>query len=88
VRGSLEGAFLAFAVGVPMGPVTPEACHVALDLLADALAPWATGTQLLSFAERGGRMRACVAEDALERLRTVKATVDPDGLLLVGHDLV
>jgi hypothetical protein len=84
-RGHLEGRFLAFGVGVPGMPAPAPALDAFLDRYLAALAPWATGTRFLSFAERTSSLSTCVPDAALERLARIKATVDPDGLIVASH---
>lgn len=71
-----EGAF-SLVVIAPAPPPLSHAAHTATDAVLDALAPWSTGTSLLNFEHAApGQTRAWRA-DVLERLRRVKAVVDP-----------
>ncbi len=84
-RGHLEGRFLASGVGVPGAPAPAHELDAFLDRYLAALAPWATGTRFLSFAERTSSLSTCVPDAALQRLARIRATVDPDGLLVASH---
>jgi hypothetical protein len=84
-RGHLEGRYLLFGVGIPDMPAPAAELDAGLDRYLGAMAPWATGTRFLSFAERTGSLATCVPPAALERLRRIHAQVDPDGLLLASH---
>jgi hypothetical protein len=84
-RGHLEGRYLLFGVGVPGAPASAAELEAFLDRYLTAMAPWATGTRFLSFAERTSSLRTCVPDAALERLRRIRLASDPDGLLLASH---
>jgi hypothetical protein len=85
--GSLAGDFAVAAVGVPMGPVTPEAVHEALKGLSEALEPWNTGITYLNFSERPSDAATAFSEDDYARLRAVKADLDPDKVIRGGQEI-
>lgn len=88
VRGALEGRFLLFGVGVPTDPERAQAIADHLRGMQRALSPWATGTRFSSFAEHPGTgLAECVPGAALARLERIRATVDPDALLVGAHAL-
>ena len=80
--GALDGAFVLYGVGVPASPEVARAVSERLDLVTAAMAPWTTGGSYLNMADRpdGAFARAFDAATA-ERLRALKAAVDPDGLI-------
>ncbi len=84
-RGHLEGRFLLFGVGIPGAPAPAAELHSDLDRYLGALAPWATGTRFMSFAERTSSLETCVPDPVLARLARIRAAADPDGLLLASH---
>ena len=84
-RGHLEGRFLLFGVGVPGAPGPAVELDAFLDRYLTAMGPWATGTRFLSFAERTSSLSTCVPDSALARLRRIRATYDPDRLLVASH---
>jgi len=84
-RGHLEGRFLLFGVGIPGAPAPAAELDAYLDRYLDAMRPWATGTRFLSFAERTSSLRTCVPDSVLTRLSRIRATADPDGMLLASH---
>jgi FAD/FMN-containing dehydrogenase len=85
--GSLEGEFAVSAVGVPMGPVTPEAIHEALKRLAEALEPFGTGISYLNFTERPSDAATAFSEEDYARLRAVKSELDPDEVIRGGQEI-
>jgi FAD/FMN-containing dehydrogenase len=86
--GHFEAGFLMFALGV-----TPDAAAAAkvdahVQLVEQALLPWAASIHYANFDERsrGGRTRFH-DRATLERLRAVKAQVDPTGVFTGTHPL-
>lgn len=73
-----EGAF-SLSVVAPAPPPLLTTAHAVTEGVLQALEPWSTGTTLVNFAGHGGEraMSRAWAPDVLERLRRVKATVDP-----------
>ena len=73
-----DGAF-SLSVIAPAPPPLIDVAPVVTGAVTDALSPWSTGTGLVNFAGSGGdeALRTAWTPDALERLRRVKATVDP-----------
>lgn len=85
-----EGAF-SLSVVAPAPPPLYDAAVAASAAVHAALAPWSTGTTLVNFSGHGDPREAgsAWAPDVLDRLRRVKAAVDPDdvfggGLLGAG----
>jgi FAD/FMN-containing dehydrogenase len=73
-----DGAF-SLVVVAPAPPPLHGAAHAATARVVDSLEPWSTGTALVNFVGDGGpsELRTAWTADVLERLRRVKATVDP-----------
>lgn len=84
-RGSLEGAFGLFGVGMPMAPEQGAAIHRRVGELLQALGPWATGTRYVNFAESGGSAEDCFPHAVYERLRAVRSEWDPDERFVASH---
>lgn len=84
-RSTLEGAFQLFGVGVPMGPEDGERIHARLQELLGALAPWATGTLYVNFAEGERSAERCFPPATYERLRDARAAWDPQERLIASH---
>jgi Berberine and berberine like len=74
-----EGAF-SVAVVAPAPPPLVETAHAVTEGVLRALEPWSPGTSLVNFGGYGGVAGAAGAwsPEALDRLRRVKAAVDPD----------
>ncbi len=87
VLGSLEGEFAIAAVGVPMGPITPDAIEAHLEKLHAALEPWSTGGSYLNFSEVPSDGSTHFGADVYAELRRVKADVDPQGTIRGGQDI-
>lgn len=86
-RGSLEGRFALFSIGLPMAPGDDAAITAALDRLHEALAPWDTGRVYLNFAERGGSARRGFDPATYARLTRIRAQWDPQGRFVSSHEI-
>jgi FAD/FMN-containing dehydrogenase len=82
-----DGAYLYFGVGIPMDPSMAAAIEARHALVAATLADAASGHQYLNFAERRTDARAFYDEETYERLRAVKAAVDPLELFRANHEI-
>jgi FAD/FMN-containing dehydrogenase len=87
-RDKLDGSYLMFALGAVMEPGDVEVIEADADRVVRALAPYASGSEYLNFVETGSYdvSKAFSAEN-WERLRRVKAEVDPDGVFLANHEI-
>ena len=81
----IEAPYALYAVGSPMGPVTREAIADQIDAVAAATEAWDSGAAYLNFAERPRDARTLFPDGVAERLAEVRATVDPDGVMLANH---
>ncbi len=79
------GEYTTFAGGIPVTPEVAAAIHVGIATLGDALAPWDAGAAYLNFTEETVDPALFYTPEAYERLRRVKAEVDPDGLFRGNH---
>jgi hypothetical protein len=79
------GEYMMFGVGIPATPEIAAAIHVGLAALADALAPWDTGSAYLNFVEEPVDPALFYSAEAYARLRRVKAEVDPEGRFRGNH---
>jgi hypothetical protein len=82
---SVDGAFLAFGLGMPTSPQLSEAIGDALVRVKEQLAPWASDTTVLNFAEQQPGTRASFPASTAGRLNAVKQAYDPDGILVANH---
>ena len=84
VTSHLEGAYALFCVAI--APTPEAAAQGVADAAAAcaAMAPWTTGTHVLNFSDVPVDL-ATVHSDRYERLRAVRAAVDPAGVFLAQH---
>ena len=82
---SLPGSFLAFAVGIPLDPETPVQQHA--DRVVDALEPWSVPGRYLNFVEQRYEVSTGYDTDTWNRLRSIRRSVDPNGLFLANHEI-
>jgi hypothetical protein len=85
--GRFDGEFLAFAVGITMGPETIAPVKDALDAFFASLAAYDTGARYLNFVEEPADAARFYAEDAYLRLRELRAAVDPDQRMVGNHPI-
>ena len=76
-----DGGF-SLSVVAPAPPPLTATAHEVTDAVVNALAPWSTGTGLVNFVGHGGEqaLRSAWSPEVRERLRQVKAAVDPDNV--------
>ncbi len=79
--------YVLFALGVPMGPVSPEAIEDKLDEVKEGSGPWDGGGAYFNFAERRTDPRTFYADGVYERLLEIRAEVDPDRLFRANHPI-
>jgi hypothetical protein len=60
----------------------------ALDSVVAAMAPWATGSDYLNFADRPSDASRAFDDETYRRLLEIKGAVDPDGLFVAAHPVV
>jgi FAD/FMN-containing dehydrogenase len=85
--GTLDAAFVLFAVGMAPDPASIEAVERHVDVVKDAMWRWSAGARYLNFAERAGSTEDFFAPEAYRRLRAIKATVDPADVLRANHPI-
>jgi FAD/FMN-containing dehydrogenase len=83
--GSLPGEFLVYGGGVVMGPDMAPAVAGALQGFIDGLASWKHDRMYLNFSEEPTDPVALFGEERAARLRAIRATVDPDGVMVANH---
>jgi FAD/FMN-containing dehydrogenase len=83
--GSIDARYAMYAVTVtPVRELEVAAAH-AIASLKRALRPWASPQLYLNFSEEGDDPSTFWTAEDYERLRAVKASVDPDGLIRANH---
>lgn len=87
-HGALDVAgapYLLCGIGAVMEPADDELVEAALARVRERLAPWTAERTLLGFAEQQGGTSESFPDDAAARLANLKATYDPDGLIVTNH---
>jgi FAD/FMN-containing dehydrogenase len=84
---SLEAKYAMFAAGIIPTPELRDLVSGQLATVKQAMAPWAARHMFLNLAGTRGPMDAFWAAPAFERLRAVKAAVDPDNLIRANHTI-
>ncbi len=84
---TIEGSFIAFGVGIPMNADIAAAIGGALGAMKGALAADAATRAYLNFSERPGAAKHAFDETTIERLRSVRAAYDPEGMFRAAHAL-
>lgn len=84
---SLPGRYLAYAVGIAMGPEMAERLRQDLAAVRTALAPWTSGRDYSNFREGTTAADRFFAPETLARLCAVLDEVDPNGTLKANHDV-
>ena len=84
---TLDGSFVAFGVGIPMDADLAAAIGGALGAMKGALAADAATRSYLNFSERPGAARHAFDPTTIERLRSVRAAYDPEGMFRAAHAL-
>lgn len=82
-----EGAYSLFTIAPAPPPLAELAPRITASVLT-ALRPWTTGTTLLNFLGHATSPEAVGSAwqpETLDRLRRVKAELDPDDLFSAGH---
>jgi FAD/FMN-containing dehydrogenase len=86
--GHLEAGFLMFAAGITPDAATAAKVDAHVQLVEQALLPWAASIHYANFDERPGGGRNRFHDRAtLERLRTIKTRVDPTGVFTGAHPI-
>lgn len=84
---AFRAPFIMFAVGMAPTPAIGAAVHAAVEALMEGLEPWAAAHTYLNFAESRRDPGTLWTEAAHRRLKRIKETVDPDGMIVSNHPL-
>ena len=82
---TLEAPFATYCVGMTPTPEAKQAVTDHLDQMAEGLAPWDAGRELMNFKDRPSTPRALWGSAASRLLRQVKDQVDPNGVFVANH---
>jgi FAD/FMN-containing dehydrogenase len=84
---TLDASFLSFGVGIAGDDAARDASRERLALLNDAMAPYDSGRRYLNFADQPTDPALFWPPDVYQRLRAIKASIDPDGLFRANHTI-
>ncbi len=76
-----------FAVGMAPAPAAASAVTSSIETVKSAMAPWEARQMYLNLAETRRDPRSFWAPEAYERLRRIKAAVDPENLIRPNHPI-
>jgi hypothetical protein len=85
--GTLDGAFLTFAVGMVLDAESRRGVSERLALLEHALAPYDTGRRYLNFTDRPTDPARFYTPATYQRLRLLKAVIDSDNVMRANHTI-
>jgi FAD/FMN-containing dehydrogenase len=83
----VSSAFSIFAVGLTPDEESTRVVRQRCEMIDHAVAPWASATVMPNFALEPGAASQFHDAQTVERLRAVRAEVDPAGLFLAKHAL-
>ena len=82
---SVEAQYAMYAVGMTPVPDLEAPVGAQVQAVQRALSPWAAAHMYLNFAETPREAATFWTAEAYDRLRQIKATVDPDGMIRSNH---
>jgi hypothetical protein len=87
VLSHFEAPYAVYAVGAPMGPVTPDAIMARLGEVRTASSSWLSRSTYLNFADGDVETSDLFPRGAFDRLAEVRSEVDPGGLFRARHTI-
>ncbi len=84
---ALDAEYGLHAVGMAPTPRAAEAVRHGVEAVMSAMAPWAAGRTYLNFTETRRDPRGFWSPQAYERLRRIKAAVDPADMICANHPI-
>jgi hypothetical protein len=78
---AVDADYVLYAVGIAPTPEAAAQVRAHIESVMDALRPWAAEHAYLNFAETRRDPHTLWTETAQQRLRRIKATLDPDDLI-------
>ncbi len=85
--GRLDGSWALHMVGVPAAPGSAEQIGAHMARVLEAVAPVRAERDFLNFRDDPAPASTGLAAPVVERLRAVRAAVDPHGLVIAKHPL-
>jgi FAD/FMN-containing dehydrogenase len=85
---AVEAEYALYAVGIAPTPEAAAAVAAHVEIVKEAMNPWAAEQMYLNFAETRRDPRTLWTEQAYHRLRRIKDAVDPTNLIRSNHSLV
>jgi hypothetical protein len=82
---AVDADYALYAVGIAPTPEAAAQVRAHVGVITDALRPWAASRAYLNFAETRRDAHTLWTDTALDRLRRIKATVDPHDLIRSNH---
>jgi FAD/FMN-containing dehydrogenase len=86
-RGAIEGQYLGFLGSALMDPSLLEACAARGERVVAAMRRWSSRASYMNFVEQPTDASELFEPAAYERLRAIRAVVDPDGLFVANHSI-
>jgi FAD/FMN-containing dehydrogenase len=84
---SVDAKYAMFAASVTPTPELQDVVHAQLATVKQAMAPWVAPHMVLNLVGTRRPIDALWAAPAFERLRAVKAAVDPENLIRANHPI-
>ena len=84
---SIAAQYAMYAVGMAPAPELEARVRSQVQAVKQALTPWAAAHMYLNFAETRRHAAAFFTEQAYNRLRRIKAAVDPDDVIRSNHPI-
>jgi len=84
---SVEAKYVMYAVGMTPTPELRDVVRGQVEAVKQAMTPWAARHMILSLADTRRPVEDFWAAPAFERLRAIKATVDPENLIRANHTI-
>jgi hypothetical protein len=78
---AVDGDYSLYAVGIAPTPEAASRVREHVEVVVDALRPWAAGQTYLNFAETKRDPQTLWTEQAHHRLCRIKKTIDPNNLI-------
>jgi FAD/FMN-containing dehydrogenase len=83
--GAMDGDYLLFGAGLLMGPETVQPLRAELAAFKAGLAAYDSGSAYPNFVEHQVDAALFYTDATHERLRAIRAAVDPDGRMVANH---